>query len=105
MIHPDPPPPCSSVACPAVPAELPLMEIALGVCVAPGVIVVAVAVPAWLVLNARGGASIGAGADHDARRRFRNRPGVALADLKHDLRVQMLERRRAGTDLELHAVD
>ena len=51
MIHPDPPPPCSKVACPAVPAELPLMEMAFGVCVAPGEIVVAVAAPAWLVLN------------------------------------------------------
>jgi hypothetical protein len=45
-IQPEPPPPCSRVACPAVPAELPLTEMAFAVRVAPGVIVVAVAVPA-----------------------------------------------------------
>ena len=51
MIHPEPPPPWSSVAWPVVPAELPLMEIAFGVCVAPGAIVVEAAAPACTVLN------------------------------------------------------
>jgi hypothetical protein len=53
MIHPKPPPPCSSVAPPAVPSELPLMEIALGVCVAPGVIVAVATAPACWVLKDR----------------------------------------------------
>ncbi len=45
-ISPAPPPPCSRVAWPAVPAELPLMLMALTVWVVPWVMVVAVAVPA-----------------------------------------------------------
>jgi len=45
-IQPEPPPPTSIVAWPATPVELPLIEIALTVCVEPAVMVVAVAVPA-----------------------------------------------------------
>ena len=40
IIQPEPPPPWRSVACPTGPAELPLIEMASGVCVAPTVIVV-----------------------------------------------------------------